>query len=327
VPRAGRRASLPRSTNTHSRAKSSDVRRVPRSSCPARAPSPGQFLQYPAEKRATRCPPWSRLRPPSRRSQPRRAVAKPPPIPSPQDSSHPRASLPAAHRIAPLPQALVRDRSYKKPGSVPPRSPRRNACHFVDHCVDSVPVISIDPQVRARRSEKREEANVAAQVGSQLQKASESTEADDLVLAWIESIHANNRLLSFVAALSSLPARPRGQPLARSRDRWRLHRLFHRGRIGARGKGAHPNESSIPRCDGSVLVIDLRTEQFFAATEESSRVPFGLHSHHVGTKKALENRVAPALRDQFEHRKTGKGNVREVQARHIRKNLPKQRGQ
>ena len=98
--------------------------------------------------------------------------------------------------------------------------------------------------------------------------------------------------------------------------------MFQRGGIGARGKGAHPNESSIPRCDGSVLVIDLRTEQFFAAAEEWSRVPFGLHSHHVGTKKALENRVAPALRDQFEHRKTGKGNVREVQARHIRKNLP-----
>src|SRR5205807_10085822 len=133
--------------------------------------------------------------------------------------------------------------------------------HFVDHCVDSVPVISIDPQVCARRNEKREEANVAAQVGSQLQKASESTEADDLVLAWIESIHANNRLLSFVATPSRLPARPPGQPLARSRDRWRLHRLLHRGGISARGKDAHPNKSSIPRCDGSVLVIDRSEER------------------------------------------------------------------
>src|SRR5207247_8630517 len=150
--------------------------------------------------------------------------------------------------------------------------------HFVDHCVDSVPVISIDAQVRARRNEKREEANVAAQVGSQLQKASESTEADDLVLAWIESIRANNRLLSFVAAPSRLPARPRGQPLARSRDRWRLHRFLHLVGIGARGKGAHSNEPSIPRCDSSVLVIDLRTEQFFAAPAEWSRSPVGLHA-------------------------------------------------
>jgi hypothetical protein len=135
-------------------------------------------------------------------------------------------------------------------------------------------------------------------------------------------IVSNDRLLSFVAAFSSLPARPPGQPLARSHDRGRLHRLLHRGGIGARGKGAHPNESSIPRCDGSVLVIDLRAKQFFATAEEWSRVPVGLHSHHVGTKKALQNRVAPALRDQFERREIGKGNVREVQARHIRKNLP-----
>jgi hypothetical protein len=55
-----------------------------------------------------------------------------------------------------------------------------------------------------RNARKR---TLRTQVGSQLQKASESAEADDLVLAWIESIHANDRLLSFVAAFSSLPAR------------------------------------------------------------------------------------------------------------------------
>src|SRR5207244_11752273 len=158
------------------------------------------------------CPPSSQLRPPSRRSQPRRAVAKPPPFL--HHKIHPVLARVYQQHIALLHCrkrlfAIVRIKNLDRL----PLAVRGETCvHFVDHCVDSVPVISIDPQVRARRSEKREEANVAAQVGSQLQKASESTEADDLVLAWIESIHANDRLLSFVAALASLPARPPCQP-------------------------------------------------------------------------------------------------------------------
>src|SRR5207249_10284642 len=106
----------------------------------------------------------------------------------------------------------------------------------------------------------REKAKVAAQVRPQLQESSERAEADDLVLARIESIHANNRLPGFIVAISLLPISPGSKPLARAGDCRRLHRLFHRRWIGACWERAHPNDSSIPRNDCAILVIDSRAE-------------------------------------------------------------------
>jgi hypothetical protein len=78
--------------------------------------------------------------------------------------------------------------------------------------------------------------------------------------------------------------------------------LLDLGRIGAGRKRPHSHQPPVARFDGLILVIDLGAEQFLAASQERPGVPVGLHSNHIGTEEAVQNAVAPALRDQLQRR-------------------------